>query len=123
MIERVPETLPVAVGAKLVMKVVLCPPANVNGSGGPLTVNPPPDATVWVTVKVSVPEFVRARLCLLMEPIATFPKLRPLGLATRCPDDEAHPDSIRAANNAIGSNRKVTSKLFEHEGNLMGGIS
>ena len=88
------------------MKVVLCPPANVNGSGGPLTVKPPPDAVAWVTVMVSVPEFVRVRLCLPLEPIATFPKLRLLGLATRSPDDEAHPDRVRTANNAVASRKK-----------------
>ena len=106
-IERLPETLPVAVGAKLVMKVVLCPPANVNGSGGPFTVKPPPDAIVWETVMVSVPEFVRVRLCLLIEPTATFPKLRLLGFATRSPDDVAHPDRVRAANNAVASRKKI----------------
>ena len=61
-IKRLPEALPIAVGANLVVKVTLCPPANVNGSGGALTVNPPPDTTVWVTVMAEVPEFVRVRL-------------------------------------------------------------
>ena len=107
-IERLPETLPVAVGAKLVMKVVLCPPANVNGSDGPLILKPPPNAEIWVTVVAAVPELVRVRLRLLLEPIATFPKLRLLGLATRSPDDDvAHPDSVRTANNAIGNSRSI----------------
>jgi hypothetical protein len=61
-IERFPETLPIAVGTKVVVKIALCPPANVNGSGGPLIVKPLPDATAWVSVKASVPEFVRVRL-------------------------------------------------------------
>jgi hypothetical protein len=61
-IKRLPEALPIAVGANLVEKVKLCPPANVNGSVGPLTVKLPPDATAWVTVMVEVPGFVRVRL-------------------------------------------------------------
>ena len=44
-IERLPVALPTAVGAKLVVKVALCPSANVKGRGGPLTVKRPPDAT------------------------------------------------------------------------------
>ena len=62
MIERLPEALPIAVGANLVVKVTLCPSANVNGSGGPFTVKPSPDATVWVTVMAAVLEFARIRL-------------------------------------------------------------
>ena len=61
-IERLPETLPISVGAKLVVKVALCPPANVNGSGGPLTIKPPPDETDWVSIMSAVPEFVRVKL-------------------------------------------------------------
>jgi hypothetical protein len=75
-IKRLPEALPKAEGANLAMNVVLCPAANVNGSGGAMTVKPPPDATALVIVKGAVPEFVRVRLCLPLEPIATFPKLR-----------------------------------------------
>ena len=62
MIERFPETLPIAVGAKIVVKVALCPPANVNGSGGPSRVKPPPEAMVRMIVIAAVPEFVRVRL-------------------------------------------------------------
>jgi hypothetical protein len=61
-IERLPEALPIAVGAKLVVKVALCPSAIVNGSDGPLTVKRPPDTTAWVIVKAAVSEFVRVRL-------------------------------------------------------------
>ena len=61
-IERLPETLPIADGAKLIVKVALCPPANVNGSGGPLRAKPPPDTTVLMSLRASVPEFVRDRV-------------------------------------------------------------
>jgi hypothetical protein len=61
-IKRLPEALPMADGANLAMKVVVCPSANVNGSGGPVKVKPPPDATALVIVKGAVPEFLNVRL-------------------------------------------------------------
>jgi hypothetical protein len=61
-IERLPEALPIANGTKRIVKVALCPPANVNGSGGALRVKAPPDTTELVSVKVSVPEFVSVRV-------------------------------------------------------------
>ena len=60
-IKRLPEASPIAVGANHIVKVALCPSANVNGSGGPLKVNPPPDVAVWVSVMAAAPEFVRVR--------------------------------------------------------------
>jgi hypothetical protein len=61
-IERLPETLPIADGVKVIVKVALCPPVNVNGSAGPFRLKPPPDAAIWVSVIESLPEFVRVRL-------------------------------------------------------------
>ena len=61
-IERLPDTLPIAVGEKLVVKVALCPGTNVSGTDGPLIVNPPPDAVIWVTVEAALPEFMSVRL-------------------------------------------------------------
>jgi len=58
-IERLPETFPVAEGAKVIVKVVLCPPDNVKGSVGPLRVKPPPDAAICMSVIALFPEFVR----------------------------------------------------------------
>ena len=76
-----------------------------------MILKPPPDAVIWVSVEAAVPEFVRVRLCLLLEPIATFPKLRLLGLAARSPDDEAHPDWVRATSNTVGSRRKIVRQI------------
>jgi hypothetical protein len=61
-IKRLPEALPMAEGANLAMNVVLCPAVNVNGSGGPVTVKPPPDATALVIVEGAVLEFLNVRL-------------------------------------------------------------
>jgi hypothetical protein len=60
-IKRLPEAVPIAGGANLAVKVALCPSAIVNGSGGPVTAKPAPDATALVTVKTVGPEFVRVK--------------------------------------------------------------
>jgi hypothetical protein len=39
--------------------------------------------------------------------MATFPKLRLVGLATRVPDVKPHPDWLRAANKTTGRSRKI----------------
>jgi len=41
-IEMLPTTLPVAWGAKVTLKEVLCPGVRVNGKARPLTLNPAP---------------------------------------------------------------------------------
>lgn len=61
-IERVPETLPIVDGAKLVVNVALCPGTNVNGSDGPLILIFLADAAISVTVDSEVPEFISVRL-------------------------------------------------------------
>ena len=61
MTERLPETLPIVDGAKLTVKVGPFPAANANGSSGPLRVKPPADTTALMSVRASVPEFVRVR--------------------------------------------------------------
>jgi hypothetical protein len=48
-------------GANLAMKVALCPSAKVNGSDGPVTVKPLPDATALVIVRGAAPEFLKVR--------------------------------------------------------------
>jgi hypothetical protein len=61
MIKRLPEASPTAEGAKLAVKVALCPSANVRGSGGPATVKARPVATALVIVRGAVPEFLKVR--------------------------------------------------------------
>jgi hypothetical protein len=99
-IERLPEASPIATGANLPVKVALCPSANANGSDGPVTAKPPPDATALMTVKAVGPEFVRVTVCLPLEPNATFPKVRLVGLAVRFPDEVVHPDCVTATTRA-----------------------
>jgi len=40
--ERLPLTLPLDFGAKVTLKLALCPTARVSGRAGPLRVNPDP---------------------------------------------------------------------------------
>lgn len=44
---------------------------------------------------------------MLLEPIATFPKLRLVGLAVRFPDNETQPDCVRTVPRIIGNIRKM----------------
>ena len=106
-IETLPDAVPAWVGVKIVVKVALCPVGSISGSAGPATAKPLPVATACVTVRAEVPEFVSVRLCLLLEPSTTFPKLRVLGLAARFPDDDAQPDWVRAAKKTDGKRKTI----------------
>ena len=89
--ERLPDDSPIADGANVATRVALWPPANVNGNDGPESVKPRPDATASVMINGAAPEFLSVRPCLLLEPIATFPKLRFDSLMAKLPDDETQP--------------------------------
>ena len=98
MIKTLPEVLPIAAGAKLVVNCALCPTANVTGIDGALISKPLPDTAAWVIVKGALFEFVTVTILLLLEPSGTLPKLRFVELMPRLTSD-THPDWIRAANN------------------------
>ena len=97
-----PAVSPTAVGAKIAVKVADCPAINANGSGGPCMLNPLPDSAVCVIVRPPAPIFVTVKFFLLLEPIATFPKLRFEELVPR-PAEDTHPDRIRVTNNIAKS--------------------
>jgi hypothetical protein len=101
-IKSSPEASPIAVGANFVIKVALCPSAIFNGSDGPFTLKPLPDAAACVIVMGADPEFERVRVRLVMDPIATSPKVMLVGLAVKFPENEVHPNSMRASK-AAGS--------------------
>ena len=61
-INSIPEVSPIAVGANFAVNVVLCPSVIVNGSDGPFTLKPFPDAAARVIVMGTVPEFVRVKV-------------------------------------------------------------
>jgi hypothetical protein len=104
-ISTLPEVLPIAAGAKLVVNFALCPTANVNGSDGAFISKPLPDTDAWVIVKAALLEFVTVTILLLLEPRGTLPKLTFVGLTERLAG-ATHPDWRRAAYNTatrIGS--------------------
>ncbi len=60
--ETLPEKLPVTVGAKVAVKLVLWPAVRVRGSESPLMLNPAPVAVACETVTLPVPLLVRVRV-------------------------------------------------------------
>ena len=58
-IETLPVTLPVAVGAKMALKVVLWPAARVSGKESPLMLKPVPVTLSCVIFKLESPVLVR----------------------------------------------------------------
>ncbi len=79
--ETLPEALPVTVGAKLAVKLVLWPAVSVRGSESPLMLNPVPVAVACEIVTLPVPLLVSVTVWLLLLPTVTFPKLRLVGVA------------------------------------------
>ena len=79
--------------------------------------NPLPDRVVSVIVKVPVPEFVTPIFFLLLEPIATFPKLTFEGGVARLADD-THPDRIMVTNK-ISRNILITKGLRRAKRSLL----
>ena len=80
--ERLPVTVPVVVGAKATLTVVVWPAARVRGSESPLRVNPVPVKLACETVTLAVPVLDRVTVWgLLVLPTVTFPKLKLDGLA------------------------------------------
>ena len=57
--ETQPEALPVTVGAKVAVKLVLWPAVRVRGSESPLMLNPEPVTVACETVTLPVPLLVR----------------------------------------------------------------
>jgi hypothetical protein len=80
-----PVTLPVAVGVKTALNVVLTPGLIVIGSAGsPLMLKPAPDTLAWEIDTAAVPPFVKLIVCELLFPMMTFPKLALDGFAPSC---------------------------------------
>src|ERR1700739_1020340 len=84
----VPEALPVVLGAKVAVNVVVWPTASVKGSDTPLMAKPVPLTVAWETVTLAVPEFVKVTVGeLLVVPTVTLPKVRLAGEADSVPTD------------------------------------
>jgi hypothetical protein len=68
-----PLLVPADVKSNPTVTVVLWPPSKVIGCENPDTPNPLPVAETCETIRVSVPPFVRYRVCVLFAPATTFP--------------------------------------------------
>jgi hypothetical protein len=86
---------PPAAGAKVTLNVTVWPGLNVAGGLMPLMLNPVPLGVIEEIVSALPPEFERVSDRVLVEPVATFPKLRLAGLALTVPGVTAVPDSAR----------------------------
>src|SRR5437879_13592920 len=73
--ERLPDTLPVAVGANCTLKVLDCPAARVSGNVSPLMLKPAPVKLPCAMVKLAPPELVKVKFCTPVLPTSTLPKL------------------------------------------------
>src|ERR1035438_6344078 len=61
----------------------------------PPTLNPVPVIDAWEIVTVAVPVLVSIKVCILLDPATTLPKLRLMALAARVPNElglEPEPD-------------------------------
>lgn len=88
-----PLALPADSGAKVTLKVALCPAVSVAGVEMPLNVNPVPLIPTWEIVTVDPPVLVTVsdRDCLLLT--CTLPKLRLVGFAPNAPSANPVPDN------------------------------
>lgn len=82
---RLPLAAPLAVGANVTLKLVLCPAFRVTGAVIPLSVNPDPLIPTWEIVTLDPPLLVTVSERALLLPTVTLPKLRVLGLAPNAP--------------------------------------
>ncbi len=86
---------PFAVGAKVTLNVTVWPGLKVAGGLTPLILNPVPLGVIEEIVRALPPEFERTSDRVLVEPVATLPKVRLAGLALIVPGVTAVPDSAR----------------------------
>src|SRR5947209_18622703 len=73
--ETLPDTLPAAVGANCMLKVMDCPAGRVRGKLSPLMLKPAPVTMPCAMVKLALPELVKVRFCTLVLLTSTLPKL------------------------------------------------
>ena len=78
--EMLPDTAPVAVGAKMAENEALLPALIVMGMLAPLMLNPVPEDVAWLTVNVAFPAFVSVTVWDPLLPTETLPKATLAGL-------------------------------------------
>ena len=80
-----PVTLPAAAGAKVALKLAVCPEVKTSPAGRPLAVKPGPAMMTLERWILAVPELVKVTPKTLLPPTLTLPKLRVEVLAVSGP--------------------------------------
>jgi hypothetical protein len=108
----------------------------------PTRLKPAPLTVAWEIATAAVPVFVRVNVCELLEPVATFPKLKLVELAASVPEgglpgfpgvpalvNPTHPESVKAvssvarmANKASGLCRLGSSVVTDRFGLSLSGL-
>ena len=83
--EIVPDALPALFGAKSTWKDCDCPAAMEAVDIPPATEKPAPVTVACEIVTAAVPVLLRVRVCGLLDPVATLPKLKVAELAASVP--------------------------------------
>jgi hypothetical protein len=85
--ERLPFMVPLDCGAKVTLKLALCPAARVRGRAGPLRLKPDPVIVAPETVRFEPPELPRTSDCIALLLTGTLPKLMLDGVTVSCAAD------------------------------------
>jgi hypothetical protein len=88
-----PLELPAVCGAKVTVKVAVCPAATVTGGVIPVRVNPVPVTPTCEIVTLDPPILVTVSDSAWFFPVCTVPKLRLAGFAPRAPGPTPVPDN------------------------------
>lgn len=95
-IDKLPLSVPAAMGAKVRSKFALCPAARVRGNASPLIVKPDPVTLAWEIVAPEPPEFVKVTVCFCELPTVTLPNDTLAGTAANCPAAVPSPETDKA---------------------------
>ena len=71
--DTLPLAVPVVLGAKFTLKVVLCPAVRLTGSVRPLAVKPVPETPSCEMLRLELPVLLSVTVLLLLLPTFTFP--------------------------------------------------
>ena len=74
--ETLPVTLPAPDGAKVAVKVAVCPGARINPEETPDALKPAPETVTFEIVIPELPAFVSVTVCVLLLDTFTLPKLK-----------------------------------------------
>ena len=104
LMETLPLALPLVLGAKVILKVTLWPPARVKGRFRPPMLKPDPATVALKRAMLDLPEFVSVSNWVFLFPTCTLPKLMLVGLAVS--------DLFPAAPNIVAVGRRRAEMIM-----------